>query len=122
MTTDLSAPAGRIRQLRAVMRLSKQALADLAGVSLRAIDYWESGETNPRWISVIRVANATGCDFAWLMTGNGPEPVCIGPMSFFFKADEIVTPRGVEFHNPELVAIAQPATPTHSTTEAIDND
>lgn len=38
----------RIRELRTERKLSQQALADLIGVSQKAIDYWERGINEPK--------------------------------------------------------------------------
>jgi transcriptional regulator with XRE-family HTH domain len=66
--------ATRIKQVRAFRGLSKEGLAAAADLSLRAIEYWESGETKPTLKSLARIAEATGCDLQWLITGYGRQP------------------------------------------------
>jgi transcriptional regulator with XRE-family HTH domain len=53
---------GRLRELREEAGLTRAALADLAGFSMRGIEQWERGEREPSWGNVLALAEALGVD------------------------------------------------------------
>lgn len=60
----------RIRQVRAGAGLSQQALAVAAGVSVRAVSYWESDRSAPSHKSLKLISGVTGCDLELLLHGT----------------------------------------------------
>lgn len=51
---------GRLRALREGRGLTQAQLAEAAGVSLRALSYYEGGTAQPVWPVVIALARALG--------------------------------------------------------------
>ena len=49
----------QILQARRKLGLSQAAFAELIGVSLRAVKYWESGQRNPSKMAVKRIQDLT---------------------------------------------------------------
>lgn len=74
MTTAATTLGQRIRRVRIDGGLSQEALAKLAGVTLRAVSYWEADARNPNLESLRRISGATGCSLWWLVHGIGSEP------------------------------------------------
>ena len=52
----------RLRELREGAELSREQLAELAGVSVRAVVQWELGEREPGWFNMLALAEALGVD------------------------------------------------------------
>lgn len=50
----------KIRQAREAAGLSQSALARLVDVTRRAVSMWEADDREPRFLSVIDIAKATG--------------------------------------------------------------
>jgi transcriptional regulator with XRE-family HTH domain len=65
----------RLHRLRLRRGLSKEGVAAQAGVTLRAVDYWEAGTRNPQLETLTRLAQAMNCTVEWLATGRGPSPL-----------------------------------------------
>lgn len=64
----------RIRQRRKELKLTQQALAELAGVNRVTVTGWESDEYQPNGINIIALSEALGCSPAWLVSGiDTPE-------------------------------------------------
>ena len=65
----------RIRELREQAGLSREQLAPVAGVSVRAIVQWELGEREPGWFNITAICNALGIDCtAFTTTAADREP------------------------------------------------
>jgi transcriptional regulator with XRE-family HTH domain len=52
----------RIRELREGAGLSREQIADAAGVSVRAVVQWELGAREPGWFNMLALAEALGQD------------------------------------------------------------
>lgn len=59
----------RIRQARTEAGLTQDQLADLVGVGMRQIQYYESGESDP-YRKLRQIAEATGKPIDWLLRGD----------------------------------------------------
>ena len=59
----------RIKHQRAVMKLSRQALADSLDVNYETIRLWELGRAEPRPRDYERLSEALKCDVIWLSLG-----------------------------------------------------
>jgi transcriptional regulator with XRE-family HTH domain len=53
---------GRIREVREGAGLSREQMAEAAGVSVRAVVQWELGEREPGWFNMLALAAALGVD------------------------------------------------------------
>lgn len=80
----LTAVGERIKQARQDIGLTQDALAELVGVGMRQIQYYEAGESDP-YRQIQKIAEVTNRSVAWLLHGDSTtttgEPV----------ADEIVS-------------------------------
>lgn len=56
---------------------SQQWLAEIVGVQKSQISDYELGKNSPQAIRLARIAQATGCDSAWLLLGDDPP----GPLA-----------------------------------------
>ncbi|EHL2774450.1 helix-turn-helix domain-containing protein [Salmonella enterica subsp. enterica serovar Hvittingfoss] len=56
----------RIRQRRKELKLTQQALAELAGVNRVTVTGWESGEYQPNGLNILALCDALSCDPSWL--------------------------------------------------------
>lgn len=54
--------ADRLKALREKKGLTQKALANLAGLSLKAVSHWEQGLREPSWSNVQALADALGVD------------------------------------------------------------
>lgn len=59
----------RIKQARQEAGLTQDQLADLVGVGMRQIQYYESGESDP-YRKLRQIAEATGKPIDWLLRGD----------------------------------------------------
>src|SRR6185369_7043208 len=66
---DPTGVGGRIREARMAMGLTQDQLADLVGVGMRQIQYYESGESNP-YRTLRRIAEATGRPLSFFLAGE----------------------------------------------------
>ena len=70
MADDLPAISSKVKELREAARMSQQALANAAGVSISVISHLEQGvKADPRQSTLHKLANALGvdvCDLARL--------------------------------------------------------
>ena len=73
--------AFRLKSLREARRLSKQALASMAGTTTVSIWDWESGRRRPQEAHLERLAGALGVPAESLRGENLPEhcPLCGAP-------------------------------------------
>jgi transcriptional regulator with XRE-family HTH domain len=87
---------GRIRELRAGAGLSREQLAQAAGVSVRAVVQWELGEREPGWFNVLALAEALGVDCtAFTRPPSGRPPAGPGrPRKVQAEAPASKRPRG----------------------------
>lgn len=69
--TDLKAVGARIRDARRAMGLTQDELADVIGVGMRQIQYYEAGESNP-YRTLRRIAEATNRSVGWFLHGDRP--------------------------------------------------
>jgi transcriptional regulator with XRE-family HTH domain len=69
----------RVRSLRRHAGLTVQQLADRSGVSRRMLTQIELGQANPSLVTVDKVAQALGADFAGLVLPDAPEPLTVYP-------------------------------------------
>jgi transcriptional regulator with XRE-family HTH domain len=66
--------AQRIRERREELGLSREDLADAAGVTVPAVQAWESGETkNLKLENFVAVCDALNVQGRWLAIGKGPK-------------------------------------------------
>jgi transcriptional regulator with XRE-family HTH domain len=66
----------RLREARALARLSKAEVARRLGVSVSAVVQWEHSDgTRPSARHLAAFAESTGVAFEWLATGRGPPRV-----------------------------------------------
>jgi transcriptional regulator with XRE-family HTH domain len=63
-------PADAISSARQRRNLSRQELADVAGVTERAVEYWESGQRSPKVVSMLKIAAALDVTFTLDPTGE----------------------------------------------------
>lgn len=61
----------RIKELRKHEKLNQTEFGALFGVSLSAVQKWESGENTPAESVIKLMCQKTGVDDAWLRTGKG---------------------------------------------------
>ena len=59
----------RIKQARTEAGLTQDQLAELIGVGMRQVQYYESGESDP-YRTLTRIAEATGRTVGWLLRGE----------------------------------------------------
>lgn len=59
----------RIKQARTEAGFTQDELADLVGVGMRQIQYYESGESDP-YRKLRQIAEATGKPIDWLLRGD----------------------------------------------------
>lgn len=52
----------RVRELREGKGLTREQLADAAGVSVRAVIQWEIGVREPGWFNILALCEALGVD------------------------------------------------------------
>ncbi|MFJ8153999.1 helix-turn-helix domain-containing protein [Streptomyces sp. NPDC094468] len=64
----------RIADLRAPLGIRQDRLAELTGISRRTIQRIESGEGDPRYSELIRIAAALDEDVAVLISGSAQGP------------------------------------------------
>jgi transcriptional regulator with XRE-family HTH domain len=64
----------RIRAARKSTGLSALHFAQQLGKHPSQLSRWETGGSTPVPEMIVTIANATGVDLAWLMTGEGDGP------------------------------------------------
>jgi transcriptional regulator with XRE-family HTH domain len=64
----------RIRELREEAGLSREQLADGAGVSVRAVIQWELGEREPGWFNMLALAQALAVQVSAFLKEPAPRP------------------------------------------------
>jgi transcriptional regulator with XRE-family HTH domain len=64
----------RLKHRRHALSLSQEDLADKAALSVRSIVAWEAGATTPSIRKIVPLAEALGCDPAWLLHGAPLTP------------------------------------------------
>lgn len=62
----------RIRQARSKAGLSIRELATLLGLSHATVGHWETGTHAPSIAAMLKVAQITKVDVAWLVSGQNP--------------------------------------------------
>lgn len=62
----------RICSLRAQQKISQKELAELLGVSRQAVSKWESGQSSPDTLNLIRLAEVLDTEVEYLATGRKP--------------------------------------------------
>jgi transcriptional regulator with XRE-family HTH domain len=78
--------AQRIKGTRIELGLSREDLADAAGVTVAAVQAWESGETkNLKHPHLFAVAKALNVNPEWLALGEGPK-IMLPPMGAYSAA------------------------------------
>lgn len=65
----------RIRQARSKVGMSIRDLAARLGVSHAAVGHWETGTHRPSITTLLSVAEITGADIGWLISGVTPLKV-----------------------------------------------
>ena len=80
----------RIKQLRKDKGLTQTQLADLLGVTDKAVSKWEVGEANPDISLLAKIAEIFGVSVDYLLTGvtREKEVVIISPKEMLFKTDD----------------------------------
>lgn len=81
----------RICELRSEQKLSQKKLAELLGVSRQAVSKWESGQSSPDTLNLIRLAEVLDTEVEYLATGRKPvyEPAPI-MVNVVEKVDKVV--------------------------------
>lgn len=81
----------RIKQLRKDKGLTQTQLADMLGVTDKAVSKWEVGEANPDISLLAKIAEIFGVSVDYLLTGvaREKEVVIISPKEMLFKTDDI---------------------------------
>jgi transcriptional regulator with XRE-family HTH domain len=69
----LAAVGERIKQARQEAGLTQDELADLVGVGMRQIQYYEAGESDP-YRKINKIAEVTNANAGWLLHGPTGEP------------------------------------------------
>jgi transcriptional regulator with XRE-family HTH domain len=69
---DPTGVGARIREARMAMGLTQDELADLVGIGMRQIQYYEAGDSNP-YRTLRRIAEVTGKPLSFFLAGT-PEP------------------------------------------------
>jgi transcriptional regulator with XRE-family HTH domain len=67
--------ASALRRLRRHRGSTQEDIANGAGITVTALARIERGETNPRWMTVRRIASALEVSLADLMVGLEDAPV-----------------------------------------------
>lgn len=62
-------PGQRIKNRRLALKLTQKELAKKVGVAHVTISQWERGDTSPRGDRLLSLAEALGCDAAWILRG-----------------------------------------------------
>ncbi|EFD0874114.1 helix-turn-helix domain-containing protein [Escherichia coli] len=60
----------RCRQRRDELKLSRNKVADMVGVSLSTLQAWENQEREPTASDIIKLANALSVSASWLLSGE----------------------------------------------------
>lgn len=63
----------RIRAKRKELKLTQQALAELAGVNRVTVTGWEKDDYQPNGANLQALADALKCDPTWLVSGKGEQ-------------------------------------------------
>ena len=63
----------RLKQIRVENNLNQAEFAELAGVGKSMISKWETGITEPRPVSIDKIAHAVGVKRQWLAYGTGDK-------------------------------------------------
>lgn len=61
----------RLRQLRRLLGLTQEKIAELCEVSKSAVSQWESNDTRPELENLLRLRSAHAFSLDWLLTGLG---------------------------------------------------
>jgi transcriptional regulator with XRE-family HTH domain len=67
----LAAVGERIKQARQDAGLTQDELADLVGVGMRQIQYYEAGESDP-YRKIQKISESTNVPVGWLLHGDAP--------------------------------------------------
>jgi transcriptional regulator with XRE-family HTH domain len=65
--------SGRLRELREQAGLTREGLAEKAGVSVQGLIKWEQGTREPGWASVLALAKALGVSTEAFQTPPQPR-------------------------------------------------
>jgi transcriptional regulator with XRE-family HTH domain len=63
----------RVRELRAQRGWRKELLAATAGVTVRAVELWESDHRRPQFATLLRIARAFGLTVDELISGTSSD-------------------------------------------------
>lgn len=72
---EIRTAGGRVRAARVALGYSQQALAGIVGRSLGQLQNLEADRAPLSRETAMRIADAVGCEPAWLRAGQGAEPV-----------------------------------------------
>lgn len=84
---DLEGLGARIREARMAAGLTQDELADLIGVGMRQVQYYESGTSNP-YRTLRRIAEATGRSVGWFLHGDAPTELAAEELAQRLEAVE----------------------------------
>ena len=59
----------RIRSGRDNLKMSRQAVSDMAGIALSTLQAWENSEREPTASNILKLAEVLNLDPSWLLTG-----------------------------------------------------
>ncbi|HBB6984956.1 TPA: helix-turn-helix domain-containing protein [Salmonella enterica subsp. enterica serovar Napoli] len=71
----LSSVGIRCRQRREELKLSRNKVADMVGVSLSTLQAWENQEREPTASDIIQLANTLDVDASWLLSGEQSKEI-----------------------------------------------
>jgi transcriptional regulator with XRE-family HTH domain len=74
MSVSESTLGSRVRQARLERGWCQRELAEKAGVTTRAVQFWEYGQREPGYLSLLHLGAALACPLEWLLTGATPSP------------------------------------------------
>ena len=70
----LEAMGARLQQAREAWGLRQEDIARIAGVSRQAVAGWETGNYEPGFMRLSRIANNLCVTTDWVLTGKGDAP------------------------------------------------
>ena len=80
----------RIKQLRKERGLTQGQLADILGVTDKAVSKWEVGESNPDISLLPGLAETLGTTVDYLLTGKSEAPIALDDMDAHKRALHII--------------------------------
>jgi len=91
MNSDKQAFSERLKILFGEERGAIAQIANRTGFAYQVVESWYKGRALPKYEGLQKIAEATGCDLNWLLTGEGkqPERVCETPPEYLDDLAEL---------------------------------